>query len=101
MMTGSEQFERTAESFNGTADAAALLTIDFDPNKTFLTGDFNDDGTIDLADFQVLLNNFNTGTTFAEGDATFDGAVDLRDFNSFRESFNAVGGDGCRRRART
>jgi len=90
MMTGHAQFERTAESFDGSAGQAALLSIDFDPTNIFVFGDFNDDGAVDVADFQILLANFNTGTTFAEGDSTFDGVVDLHDFIDFRQSFEAA-----------
>ncbi len=95
MMLGHENFERTAESFNGTPEAAALLTIDFDPNSFFAFGDYNDDGAVDLADYEILKANFNTGTTFAEGDGTLDGKVDLRDFVEFLREFNAGGGNAA------
>jgi hypothetical protein len=58
-------------------------------------GDFNEDGTVDLADFQILVSNYRTGTTFAEGDFTFDGVVDLRDFLGFRQTFNAASMGGA------
>lgn len=83
-------FERTAESFNGSPAGAALLTIDFDPTNLFLVGDFNSDGSIDSADYQVLADNFHTGTTFAEGDFNFDGRVDLFDFAGFRQALEAT-----------
>jgi hypothetical protein len=94
MLSPLNNFERTAESFNGDANAAPLLTIDFDPSTTILLGDFNFDGAIDSADFQILVENFQTGTTFEEGDFTFDGGVDLYDFAGFRNAFEAasVGG---------
>ncbi len=95
MMSGQEQFERTAESFNGTPEAAALLTIDFDPNSFFTFGDYNDDGTVDLADYDILKANFSTGTTFAEGDGTLDGKVDLDDFVDFVQAFNAGAGNAA------
>jgi hypothetical protein len=53
-------------------------------------GDFNGDGAIDLADFQILADNFHTGTTFDQGDFTFDGVVDLRDFLGFRQVFESL-----------
>lgn len=90
LMSPLANFERTAESFSGSADDAALLTIDFDPSKLILFGDFNSDGAIDLADFQVLSDNFHIGTTFAEGDFTFDGTVDLHDFAGFRKAFEGA-----------
>ena len=58
-------------------------------------GDFNEDGAIDLADFQILASNFNTsGTSFADGDIIFDRRVDLRDFLEFRKVFLAAQGNG-------
>jgi hypothetical protein len=94
MLSPLENFERTAESFDGDATAAPLLTIDFDPSSTILLGDFNFDGAIDSGDFQILVENFQTGTTFEQGDFTFDGVVDLYDFAGFRQAFEAasVGG---------
>ncbi len=55
-------------------------------------GDFNEDGAIDLADFQILTSNFGTsGNSFAEGDINFDSRVDLSDFLQFRGVFSATG----------
>ena len=58
-------------------------------------GDFNEDGTIDMADFLILANNFDTGRTFAEGDNNFDGRVDLHDFVQFRVLFQAANTQGA------
>ena len=91
MLGGRAFFERTAESFNGDASAAALLTIDFDPLSVLTFGDFNADGTVDSVDAQILADNFRTGTSFEQGDNNFDGRVDLRDFLEFRELFNVQG----------
>jgi hypothetical protein len=55
-------------------------------------GDFNEDGTIDMADFLILAANFDTGRTFAEGDNNFDGRVDLQDFVEFRILFQGQQG---------
>jgi hypothetical protein len=52
-------------------------------------GDFNDDGALDLADFNILAANFLTGTTFEQGDMNLSGLVNLEDFVSFRIAFNA------------
>ncbi len=46
----------------------------------FLNGDFNRDGTVDLADFGILRAGMGTGTTFGQGDANGDGTVNLADF---------------------
>jgi len=55
-------------------------------------GDFNLDGAIDLADFQILADNFITGSSFSEGDMNFDSVVDLADFVGFVKVFDAQGG---------
>ncbi len=52
-------------------------------------GDFNEDGTVDLADYEILKANFNTDARFRQGDMDFSGRVDLRDFTAFVEVFNA------------
>ena len=54
-------------------------------------GDFNGDGTIDLADFQILADNFNSTVPRGEnGDSDFSGIVDLRDFVNFRADYLAA-----------
>lgn len=91
LLSPHENFERTAESFNGSADSAPLLTIDFDPTKLTLFGDFNADGKVDIADFQILAANFHkTDATSAEGDFNFDGRIDLHDFAGFRQAFESA-----------
>jgi hypothetical protein len=56
-----------------------------------IPGDFNEDGTLDLADFSILTGNFNTtNRTFADGDMNFNGRVDLADFLAFRAAFKAA-----------
>lgn len=52
-----------------------------------LDGDFNEDGTIDLADFTIMRENFYTDGTFAQGDFDLNGSVDLLDFIGFRRAF--------------
>lgn len=56
-------------------------------------GDFNDDGTIDIADFEILATNYNMDVDRgANGDINFSGRVDLKDFVAFRAKFEEVGG---------
>lgn len=55
-------------------------------------GDFNEDGVLDLIDFNILADNFGTGKFFSEGDINFDGHVDLDDFVEFRILFQAAQG---------
>ncbi len=56
-------------------------------------GDFNGDGAIDTADFNVMASNFNTQfpilESYEKGDFNLNGLVELRDFTSFRRVFNA------------
>lgn len=62
----------------------------------FLTnGDFNNDGTMDLADYGILLANFNKPGAFGEGDFDLNGQVNLADFIGFRRSFNDPGPAGA------
>ncbi len=51
-------------------------------------GDFNSDGDITLADFDILRNNFHEGTSYEDGDIDFNGTVDLRDFVQFAEAYD-------------
>ena len=53
------------------------------------TGDFNQDGTIDLADYNVLLDHFNMRGGFGDGDMNGDGRVSLADFLRFRVAYHA------------
>ena len=83
-----ETFYLTWHDYNDNATNDHGLAID-DVIISFISnlGDFNEDGVVDTADYQVLVENFNSSGTFAQGDATFDGVVDLHDFLLFREAF--------------
>jgi hypothetical protein len=66
----------------------AILAI---TGEAITPGDFNSDGSIDLADFQILTSHFhNTGASFADGDINFDRTIDLRDFVAFRAAYAAA-----------
>ncbi|MEM9295928.1 MAG: family 16 glycosylhydrolase, partial [Planctomycetota bacterium] len=56
-----------------------------------LPGDANDDGLIDLLDFDVLASNFGstTGAGAAAGDFNGDGVVNLLDFDILAGAFGA------------
>lgn len=57
-----------------------------------LAADFNSDGEVNLADFNILKTNFGNGAaTFDLGDATGDGTVDLEDFNILKGEFGSGG----------
>ncbi len=58
-------------------------------------GDFNADGAIDTADFQILAGNMNDGFSFEEacfkGDLNGNLRVDMKDFLEFRGMFSQQG----------
>ncbi len=55
-----------------------------------LPGDFNEDGTIDLADYEILKSNFRSGKRLHEdGNINFRRSVDLEDFIDFAAAFNS------------
>jgi subtilisin-like proprotein convertase family protein len=57
-------------------------------NFFVLAGDANHDGTVNLADFNVLAENFGqSNQTFGEGDFNYDGTVNLTDFNILAAKF--------------
>ncbi len=84
-------------SFNALTDEGLLLFdaavgwILFQDQIDFTPGDFNDDGAIDLADFEILKSNFNQRfpfvESFAKGDNTRDTRVNLEDFLEFATLF--------------
>jgi hypothetical protein len=60
-----------------------------------LVGDFNEDGSVDFADFTILSTNFNTEVDgLAQGDIDFNKRVNLADFLKFREAFAAFNAGG-------
>jgi T5SS/PEP-CTERM-associated repeat protein len=53
-----------------------------------LLGDANLDGTVGLADWNILFNNFGkTNATWDEADFNYDGTVSLADFNVLNNNF--------------
>lgn len=59
-----------------------------------IPGDFNEDGEVNIADFQILADNFGTGTTLPQGDFNEDGRVNLVDFGLLKDAF-AAGANGA------
>jgi hypothetical protein len=54
-----------------------------------LPGDANLDGTVDGADLNTVLSNYNqTGTVWAQGDFNADGTVDGADLNTVLSNYN-------------
>jgi hypothetical protein len=73
-------------SFENTSDPSPTLEL---TGLFFTDGDFNKDGLIDRADFNILADNMSTGTMFEQGDMNLDGMVSLQDFIDFRTVFNS------------
>lgn len=66
--------------------------------NTTQAADFNNNGTVDAADYTIWRNNLGlTGTgTRATGDATGDGNVNAADYAAWKTTFGAVsGGSGA------
>jgi hypothetical protein len=77
--------------FGKTPSEAALLTLAAPIDPGAVAGDFNGDGVVDLADFEILTSNFNQPGDATTGDMNFSRTVDLADFNLFREAFSESG----------
>jgi murein DD-endopeptidase MepM/ murein hydrolase activator NlpD len=80
---------RATLSGSGVADAAGnTLGADAILDFSFLAGDANGDGTVNLTDFNVLASNFGQSPRdFTQGDFNYDGAVNLNDFNMLAARF--------------
>jgi hypothetical protein len=58
---------------------------------TFLRGDANGDGRVNLADFNILASNFGQSPRdFTQGDFDYSGNVNLSDFNILASRFGVV-----------
>lgn len=55
----------------------------FQPVTTFLLGDCNQDGVVDLLDVSLFVDAITSGVYQEEADCNFDGVVDLLDIASF------------------
>jgi hypothetical protein len=80
-------------------NVSGIYDLDADGKKLFLNavtymagtsvlkpGDVNGDGLVDVADFNVIKNNFRTTVTMrSSGDLTGDGFVDLADFRQWKD----------------
>ncbi len=69
----------------------AQLTMDHVVNFQFLPADADNNGVVNLVDFNLLAANFNLfPRTFSQGDFNYDGVVNLLDFNILAAHFNTV-----------
>lgn len=62
--------------------------------RTALRGDFNDDGSVDEADYIIWADNFTgiggSGATLATGDTDGDGDVDAADYTVWADNFTGT-----------
>ena len=68
-------------AWNATAQLSYVNTVVGDPLMTYrpwLTGDCNDDGSVDVADYQIVMGGY--GETDLRADLNGDGRVDLADY---------------------
>ena len=79
--------------FGGLMDEFAIYDSALSPARIRVhregaaTADLDDNGVVDVADFQILIGNFNTAGTSGQGDLDLDGFVGLADFLRFRTAF--------------
>jgi hypothetical protein len=66
-----------------------------------LPGDFSDNNTMDLTDYNILVENLHTNVSalspveaYRRGDMTFDGQINHADFSAFRAAYAARQGPG-------
>jgi hypothetical protein len=82
------RYTATLAAGSVTNAAGTPLAADYQANFLFLTGDANNDGAVNLSDFNVLASNFGQSPrNFAQGDFNYDGTVNLQDFNLLAARF--------------
>jgi len=67
---------------NGIGQAYVLTPI-----PTFVTGDVNGDGSVNLTDFGILRQHMGLAGVRADGDLSGDGRVDIVDFGVLKDNF--------------
>lgn len=78
----------TANNFEwGTA-----FTLDAFAGGGDTTGDYNDDGAVDAADYTVWRDSLGTATTLPNRDAANTGDVSSDDYSSWKANFGSAGG---------
>ena len=81
--------------FNTVAvDQAVTFSLDISKGAilfetdTFLDGDVDNDGDVDMTDFGIIRDNWNNNTFLrSEGDLNSNGVVDIADFRQWKDSY--------------
>jgi hypothetical protein len=82
---------RDAGPGDGVRDVAGNAAAQFAHVFTFLRGDANGDGRVNLQDFNILAANFGQSPRdFTQGDFNYDDVVNLQDFNVLAGRFGHV-----------
>ena len=79
-------------SFN-LSDTGSSIDLTVSSVSAALIGDYNNDGTVNAADYAVWRDN-NGGTAVLPNDDT-PGAVDVSDYNTWRANFGETAGSGA------
>jgi hypothetical protein len=98
-MVGLLSYNPAGAPFTATGGFLDALRLSNEPHAALhvtgaaFTADFNGDGFVDLADFDILRQNYLTSTAgVVDGDANGDSVVNHVDFFLWRTSFVAAGG---------
>ncbi len=75
----------------GYSDSGTAVTL-----RPDVIGDCNMDGTVNLADLNLFLNNYGkTSATWSMGDFNYDGVVNLADLNLLLNNYGKTVPPGC------
>jgi hypothetical protein len=91
------RYRATVQATGVTSPGGTPMTAHHVFEFTFLRGDANGDGRVNLADFNILAANFGQSPRdFTQGDFDYSGNVNLTDFNILAARFGAVLGPAAR-----
>ena len=96
--TNDPTFDLTGDGFVDTADRDQWLAdagaMNLASGNSYLLGDANLDGSVDVSDFNIWNNNkFTAVAAWSSGDFNSDGSIDVSDFNIWNTNkFNSADG---------
>jgi hypothetical protein len=91
----SGQFASITNGYSVQQEGSHLFLLFSDLPPTTLTGDYNDDGVVDAADYVMWRSALETQTQLTNETAS-PGIVDLDDYAAWRTNFGAAVTDGIR-----